>query len=296
MRGVHGVGTGQQIVEWQVDERAYFGAGIVVTDHGKLADSSGASVGSGRLSVNSIKQFLVDGARGLQYAVLPPHCLLCGLPSDSGRDLCAACAADLMRNRVCCPRCALPLDAPAPLCGECLQQPPPFASAFVPFVYASPLDHLETRFKFGRSLAAGRILSELMLDAMREAPPVLPQALLPVPLHDTRLRERGYNQALELAKPLARALNIPLCSDALVRSRATAAQSELDADARHRNLRGAFAVASTAMLPAHVAVFDDVMTTGTTLRECAQTLLRAGVERVDVWALARAPKRNHQSI
>jgi predicted amidophosphoribosyltransferase len=76
-----------------------------------------------------------------------------------------------------------------------------------------------------------------------------------------------------------------------VRTRATSAQSNLDADARHRNLRGAFVVAPNAMLPAHVALFDDVMTTGTTLRECARTLLRAGVERVEVWAVARAPKR-----
>ena len=242
------------------------------------------------MSVNSIKPILVDGLRRLQFAVLPPHCLLCGLRSDSGRDLCAACAGDLIRSRICCPRCALPLDAPASLCGECLQSTPPFASAFVPFVYASPLDQLETRFKFGRSLAAGRVLSELWIQAARENPPVLPQALIPVPLHPARLRERGYNQALELAKPLARAFDISLCNDVLVRTRVTPAQSNLDADARHKNLHGAFAVNATP-LPQHVVVFDDVMTTGTTLRECARTLVRAGVERVDVWAVARAPKR-----
>jgi ComF family protein len=243
------------------------------------------------LPVNSIKQVLVDGVRRLQFAVLPPHCLLCGLAGTGQRDLCAACAADLPRNRVCCPRCALPLDAPAPLCGACLQSEPPFASACVPFVYAPPLDALLTRLKFGRSLAAGRVLSELCIDAMRDSPLPLPQALVPVPLHYDRLRERGYNQALELARPLARAFGVGLRGDLLVRSRATSAQSNLDADARHRNLRGAFAVAPGAALPAHAAVFDDVMTTGTTLRECARTLVRAGVQRVDVWAVARAPKR-----
>jgi ComF family protein len=243
------------------------------------------------LSVNSIKQILVDGLRRLQFAVLPPCCLLCGQGGAGQRDLCTACAADLLRNRVCCPRCALPLDAPAPLCGECLNSEPPFASACVPFVYAPPLDALLTRLKFGRNLAAGRVLSELWLAAVREAPPPIPKALIPVPLHDGRLRERGYNQALELAKPLVRAFGITLRNDVLVRTRATSAQSDLDADARHRNLRGAFAVATNTKLPVHVAVFDDVMTTGTTLRECARTLLRAGVERVDVWAVARAPKR-----
>lgn len=120
----------------------------------------------------------------------------------------------------------------------------------------------------------------------------MPQALIPVPLHSDRLRERGYNRALELAKPLACAFGVALRNDVLVRVRATSAQSNLDADARQRNLRGAFVVAAEAVPPAHVALFDDVMTIGTTLRECARTLLCAGVRRVDVWALARAPKHH----
>ena len=241
------------------------------------------------MAVNQKSWNPVDGLRRLQFAVLPPHCLLCGLSSDRERDLCDACAGDLARNRVPCPRCALPLQVPAPLCGECLRREPPFAAAWAPFVYAAPLDQLLTRLKFGRDLAAGRVLAELWIDALRESPPALPQALIPVPLHERRLRERGYNQALELSRPLAQALAIPLRTEALVRQRATAAQSELDAGARARNLRGAFVV--TAEPPGHVAVVDDVMTTGATLRECARTLLRAGAERVDAWAIARAPKR-----
>jgi ComF family protein len=241
--------------------------------------------------VNLTKPRWVDRVwRGLQFALLPPHCLLCGLRGDAGRDLCDACAGDLLRNRVSCPRCALPLSTPAPLCGECLQHEPPFAAAFAPFLYATPLDQLMTRFKFGRDLASGRVLSQLWLDALNAAPPTLPGALLPVPLHPSRLRERGYNQALELARPLARALGVPLRTDLLQRVRATSAQSELDAVERRRNLRGAFAVAKEVDLPTHIAIIDDVMTTGTTLRECARTLLRAGVQRVDVWVLARAPK------
>lgn len=117
----------------------------------------------------------------------------------------------------------------------------------------------------------------------------LPQALLAVPLHTGRLRQRGCNQALELAKPLARAFGLPLPVQGLHRVRATLAQSELDAGARRRNVRGAFAVSRGARLPDHVAVVDDVMTTGSTLAECARMLKRSGVQRVDVWALARAP-------
>ncbi len=242
------------------------------------------------MAVNSIVRLLVDGGWRAQFALLPPHCLLCGGDGAGDRDLCAACARDLVRNRVCCPRCALPLATPAPLCGECLTRAPPFAAAFAPFVYTSPLDQLFARFKFGGSLAAGRVLAELWLDAWRDASPPLPSAIVPVPLHAGRLRERGYNQALELARPLARALAVALRPEWLLRVRATPAQSNLDAPTRRKNLRGAFAVAAHASLPAHVALVDDVMTTGATLAECTRTLRRAGVARVDVWALARAPK------
>ncbi|HET8942469.1 MAG TPA: ComF family protein [Rudaea sp.] len=229
--------------------------------------------------------------RGAQFALLPPLCLLCGQRGTGTRDLCAACAAELPRNKLCCPRCALPLQTPAPMCGECLKREPPFSAATVPFVYGHPLDMLMTRLKFGRSLAAGRVLSQAWIDALREIPPAsLPQVLIPVPLHNTRLRERGYNQALELARPLAREFGIALSHNALMRIRSTPAQSNLDAQTRRRNLRGAFALAEAADLPPHVAVIDDVMTTGSTLRECSRTLRRAGVARVDVWALARAPR------
>jgi ComF family protein len=118
----------------------------------------------------------------------------------------------------------------------------------------------------------------------------LPALILPVPLHRARLRRRGYNQALELARPLGRALDVPVRHDLLLRPRATVAQSELDAPARRRNVRGAFVLRPDASLPEHVAILDDVMTTGTTLAECARVLRRAGVRRIDAWALARAPK------
>ena len=235
----------------------------------------------------------VDVALGaLIAAVLPPRCLLCGAEGAGGQDLCSGCRADLPLNTCCCARCALPLDHAADQCGICLKREPPFASAWAPFRYAHPLDLLEARFKFHRDLAAGRLLSALMIEALAErAPPARPERLICVPLHRERLRERGYNQALELAKPLARALRIPLDANALIRLRNTSAQTGLDAKARRRNLHAAFAVAANATLPAHVAILDDVMTTGTTLRECARVLRRAGVERVDVWALARAPAR-----
>jgi ComF family protein len=173
------------------------------------------------------------------------------------------------------------------MCGECQRHAPPWDAAWAPFRYGWPLDRLESRYKFGADLAAGRVLSTLW---QREPCPVaLPQCLLTVPLYRRRLRQRGYNQALELARPLARALGVPLRHEVLQRTRSTEAQTELDAISRRRNVRGAFALRAGIELPTHVAILDDVMTTGATLAECARVLKRARVQRVDVWALARAP-------
>ncbi|HEY6984674.1 MAG TPA: ComF family protein [Rhodanobacteraceae bacterium] len=235
----------------------------------------------------------VDGwAARVVRALLPLRCLLCGGSGARGRDLCVGCARDLPLNDCCCPRCALPLTTPAPLCGECIEHEPPFAAAWVPFRYAHPLDLLEARFKFRADLAAGRVLADLMIERSVVDAPARPALIVAVPLHTSRLRARGYNQAWELARTLSAAFDIPLGRDLLVRTRATAAQTGLDASARRRNLRGAFAVSNVESLPAHVALFDDVMTTGATLRECARVLRRAGIARVDVWALARAPQRS----
>ncbi len=226
----------------------------------------------------------VDSAARL---LLPTRCLLCGARGIADCDLCAGCSGDLQHNATACARCAEPLAVAVALCGRCQKKPPPFAAAFVPFRYGWPLDGLEARFKFHGSLAAGRVLAELWIERWRDDPPPSPQALVAVPLHASRLRRRGYNQALELARPLARAMGIPLRLDLLQRTRATSQQSELDRRGRLRNVRGAFVAGSVDGLE-HVAVLDDVMTTGSTLAECARVLSRAGIARVDVWALARS--------
>ena len=237
------------------------------------------------MSVNFLSSGLVDE---LLDAVLPSHCLLCGAQGQGALSLCPDCAREIPRNDVRCTRCALPLAAPAPLCGRCIKHLPPWDAAWVPFRYEWPLVPLEARFKFGGDLAAGRTLSLLWMAAAR--PAALPDAIVPVPLHRSRLRKRGYNQALELARPLARHLHVPLLRDALRRLRATGAQTELSAIQRRRNVRGAFAAHTDGEVPGHVAVLDDVFTTGATLAECVRVLKRAGVARVDVWALARAPR------
>lgn len=239
--------------------------------------------------MSGMPRWVVAGWRGVHDFVLPWHCLLCGAVGTPGLDLCADCAADMPRNTSCCLRCALPLPTAAACCGHCLRHPPAWNAAWAPFRYGWPLDRLETRYKFAGDLASGRVLAGLWQREPQPSLSALPQALLPVPLHHGRLRQRGFNQALELAKPLARAFGLPLHAQALRRVRATQAQSELDAASRRRNVRHAFVLAPGMRLPDHVAVVDDVMTTGATLAECVRVLKRSGVQRVDVWALARAP-------
>ena len=237
----------------------------------------------------SLRQKVDSALAALGTVLLPPRCLLCAEPGHDGHDLCAACAASLNPGYSACAQCALPLPQPAPACGRCLRQPPPYTHTIAAGLYQFPLDRLLPRFKFHADLAAGRELARLLLAAVRTADP--PQAVIPVPLHPQRLRQRSYNQALELARPLSRALALPLRVDLLHRIRATPPQSELDAAARRRNVRGAFAINADAPLPEHVALIDDVMTTGATVSECARVLRQAGVARVDLWLVARAPRR-----
>lgn len=252
-------------------------------------------------TVNLITPGQVDDAatqprRGGRWAWLvrriwPCRCLLCGEAGHLGRDLCAACTGQLPWNSSACARCAVPLpplaDASTRTCGACLRRPPPQAACRAAFVYGFPLDRLLPRAKFHGDLAAARLLAGLMAQACGDAG--RPDAIVPLPLHPARLRQRGFDQALELARPLARALALPLRPDLLLRRRDTAPQSRLDAAQRRRNLRDAFGVPSGAVLPAHVALVDDVMTTGATLHSATKALRRAGVARVDGWVCARVP-------
>ena len=216
----------------------------------------------------------------------PAHCLACAeAVAPGGRDLCPACMLGLPWNRCACLRCGLPLPLAAVACGHCQRRPPPLIETHAVFRYETPLDRLLPRLKFHEDLAAGRLCADLMAEALAGA--ARPDALIPLPLHRRRLRARGFDQTLELARPLARTLALPLRDDLLSRVRETAPQSRLDAAARRRNLRGAFAVRPGIALPAHVALIDDVMTTGATLHAAADALLRAGVARVDAWVCAR---------
>jgi ComF family protein len=222
--------------------------------------------------------------------LFPPLCALCGAPGAGDRDLCHGCIAALPANPVACPRCALPLATPAPACGRCLRAPPPFAAAHAPFRYGDPLDRLLTRFKFAADLAAGRVLGTLLVEAVAAALP-RDAVVLPMPLHRRRLAERGFNQAWELTRMLARETGLPCRADLLLRMRPTDPQTGLDAAGRRRNVRGAFVVPparAPRLAGRRVVLVDDVVTTGATGAEASRCLVRAGAAAVTVVAVARA--------
>jgi ComF family protein len=229
--------------------------------------------------------------KNIQALLLPPHCVLCGAAGQSPLlDLCEACEADLPRNADACARCAMPLPAGAPggsICGACLGRPPCFDTALVPFRYAYPLDHLVKDFKYHGRLACGRVLGTVFARHVQAQGSELPERLVPVPLHAARHRERGFNQSSEIAHHVARALGIALDENLCRRVRATADQATLTAKERRQNLRGAFALERPPHAR-HIAILDDVLTTGSTADELARTLKRGGVARVSVWAVARA--------
>jgi ComF family protein len=224
-------------------------------------------------------------------ALLAPSCVLCGIEAAGAR-ICADCRGMLERNDSACALCAEPLPMPAPLCGKCLRRPPVFDAAWAGYLYRAPFDHLVQRLKFNQALAVARALlpdwSAALRGHLATRCDAAPEALVPIPLHRSRLRQRGYNQALELARDLGRELRLPVLPAALVRARATAPMPGLDLAARRRNVRGAFAMGPTPP-PARVALIDDVMTSGATLNEAAKVLKRGGVERVEVWVLSRKP-------
>jgi ComF family protein len=230
------------------------------------------------------------GLRALERFLFPWCCLLCG-GAAAGRDLCAGCAADLPGNAPACPVCALPGTAGL-ACGTCLRRPPPWDAAACLLRYRSPADALLKACKFGGRLAIARVLGELLAERLADARVPRPGLVVPVPLHPHRERERGFNQARELARPIGRALGIAVDAELCARVRATPPQTGLDARARRRNLRGAFALYGPLRCT-HVAIVDDVVTTGATAGALADALRRAGAERVELWAAARAlpPRR-----
>lgn len=224
---------------------------------------------------------------GLVDALLPRACLLCG--DHSSNPLCDGCSADLPRlTGPLCPVCATPLAASAPACGACLKSPPAFDATLATLRYSYPIDRLIRNLKFGSRLASADFFARCMLAAIQPARPE-GTLIMPVPLSRPHLRERGFNQALEIARPLARALALPLDAGSLVRPKETLPQSRLPWRARKGNVRNAFECRRD-LTGETIIVVDDVMTSGATLDAVARTLKDHGAARVINWVATRAVK------
>ena len=223
---------------------------------------------------------------------------VCAVCRDwDARGLCAPCLQRYAPQRPRCARCARATAVDLPRCGECLRQVSAFDRCVAGADYLAPWDRLITAFKFHQRVELAGALSRMIERAVRAAPSDhgaahRPDLLLPVPLSRERLRERGYNQAWELARRLARRLHVDATHAWLHRGRDTAHQIGMSRREREQNLRDAFWVeprARAALQGRHVALIDDVLTTGATAHAAAQALVRAGAARVDVWVVARTP-------
>jgi ComF family protein len=240
-------------------------------------------------------------ANGLLATLLPCNCVLCGASGPAL--LCPGCRQQFFSTAIArCPVCANPLPSTASAspgllhlvpCGRCQADHPAFDATVVAADYALPVDRLVLQLKFARQLALARLFATLLAEAVQRADARLvprPALLCPVPLGLQRLSERGFNQALEITRPLGQALGIAVLARLAVRVRDTQAQSSTPHGARHANIAHAFAIPDRALVEGrHIGLVDDVMSSGQTLQELAAALKRHGAARVTNYVFARTP-------
>ncbi|OGT65588.1 MAG: hypothetical protein A3J38_04175 [Gammaproteobacteria bacterium RIFCSPHIGHO2_12_FULL_45_9] len=222
--------------------------------------------------------------------LLPYTCILCHQSSQRQQDLCTACLNELPILLHPCQKCALPLPINLDLaCGQCQQQPP-YSKIFALFAYQAPITQLILQLKFHHQLVYARILGELLAAKIAQTwyqTTALPTVIIPVPLHSTRLQERGFNQAVEIARSLAKILLLPIDRYSCSRIKSTSPQMTLSADKRRQNMQQAFHVSSD-FTGITVAIVDDVVTTGSTVAELSRAIKARGAKEVHIWCCARA--------
>ncbi len=239
-----------------------------------------------------IKTLFFSVVHSAARVLYPSRCLLCGLPGQADLDLCQHCYQQLPFNLTACSRCALPLPEnilTGSVCGRCQKKPPYYDDAFSLFSYQQPIIYLIQQLKFKYRLAHARMLGDLLNVAWaKKQVNQHDVCILPVPLYKSRLRQRGFNQSIELARALSKTTGWPMELHRVQRLRETISQTGLDAKERRKNIRGAFKVIES-LAQKQVLIIDDVVTTGSTVNELSRVLKQAGVEHVTVLSLARAP-------
>lgn len=236
-----------------------------------------------------------------KWLKLDQTCLLCGAKCDHDQRLCLPCEEELpwLSKKPQCSCCALPLQpTEGPLCTSCQLRTPAFTRVEAAWTFDFPIDSLISRFKHQVHWPTGKMLTDYLAQhleyAYLEGLPQ-PEALIPVPMSKQRLRQRGFNQTAFISHWLGKKLGCPVDEELIQRSRDTTSQQQLNAQERQHNLQGAFQLQQKARKYRHLALVDDVMTTGATGHILAQTLLDAGVQRIDLYCLARTPRPEKQS-
>jgi len=229
----------------------------------------------------------------LKRWLLPPICLLCENFLQSREAICKSCKNDLPILPKHCLQCAQTLSSPNEMiltCGTCLKKPPPFDKIFALFPYEPPITQFITLLKFHGNFKYASLFAEYLIQKIQTEwyqDHSLPHLILPVPLHTKRLKERGFNQALEIAKPIAKALSLPIDQHGVKRIRETKAQSGLSSDARKKNIAHAFQ-ACQDYSNLIIALIDDVITTTSTVTEISRVLQKQGAQSIHVWCCARS--------
>lgn len=219
----------------------------------------------------------------------PRECMICRTDVKQALLLCQQCFIDLPWNESACSHCGVGLNENKnSICGQCLVNPPAYQRLISPFQYQEPVISFVTALKFNHQLCYANLLGNLLANYLAlNYQHSWPQFLIPVPLHRKRWCERGFNQAYEIAKPVGKMLKIPVNIAVCKRIKNTVAQSSLTTQARKNNMKKAFAL-DQVIEANHIALIDDVVTTGHTIQELVTLFKESGVKTVDVWCCARS--------
>ena len=226
----------------------------------------------------------------IQYSLLPPTCILCGDKGMGHMDLCQSCHDAQIETGCHCYCCAKQFsneNLNLHLCGDCQKNPPAFDKTFAPYIHQGAIRYLINQCKFNGAYKNSRVLGLLLANYLRNHSDTLPELIIPVPLHPERYQQRGFNQTLEISKIVARELSISVDNTSCLHIKNTPHQISLTAKQRRKNIKNAFQIIK-APRAKHIAILDDVMTTGATANELAKILKSSGVSQVDVWVCARA--------
>jgi ComF family protein len=219
--------------------------------------------------------------------LFPSRCRSCELVLQDGDDglFCGLCFSQLPFQEHSCIRCGQSLTSNNNSCGRCIANPPPFDSCFCAFRYETPIDKLIQNYKYAEHPEYARLLANLLSNEVLAAGLEKPELLIPTPMHKSRLRTRGYNQAALLSNALGQILGIKSDPRLLIKHKVTTPQVELSLAARRNNVRGSFLLRRAPEVK-HVAIIDDVLTTGSTVTEMSKVLKQNGVDYIQVWTLA----------